>query len=273
MAAVRMGKAMRIRMAVTSMFQVKMGQPEHGHARGPQVEVVVTRLTPVKMAEKPVRAMPEDPQVGRRARGELHRRQRGVAHPPVGGGPAGHQEAEQHRDRPAQVQPVRQGVQPGERHVGRADLQGHDVVGQTAEGEGAGEQVQHQAAVHGEQLVVLLEAQRSELSGLVSWVRSNRAMIPARKNMMSDVHHVVHADQLVIGARHPLEQPGGPSWCSCSCSWTTGRSARTVMRPPSWSSVDVTRRRCDGRRRPGCCCGAQPRPELGRAAAPPRGRT
>ena len=28
---------------------------------------------------------------------------------------------------------------------------------------------------------------RNELSGLASWVRSNSAMIPARKNMMSDV--------------------------------------------------------------------------------------
>ena len=59
--------------------------------------------------------------------------------------------------RAAQVQPVGQGVEPGEGHVRGADLQGHDVVGQAAEGEGPGEQVQHQAAVHGEQLVVGLE--------------------------------------------------------------------------------------------------------------------
>ena len=88
---------------------------------------------------------------------------------------------------PLEVQPVRQGVQPGERHVGRADLQRQDVVGQPAEGEGSGEQVQHQAAVHGEQLVVLLEAEEASCSGEASCVRITSAMSPARKNMTSEV--------------------------------------------------------------------------------------
>ena len=112
------------------------------------------------MAENPVRAIPRIHRSGAEPGENCTDDSGRVGHPPVGGGAPGHEEAEQHRDRAAQVQPVRQGVEAGERHVGRAHLQRQDVVGQPAEGEGPGEQVQHQAAVHGEQRVVLLEAQQ-----------------------------------------------------------------------------------------------------------------
>ena len=110
---------------------------------------------------------------------------------------------------PLEVQPVRQGVQPGERHVGRTDLQRQDVVGQAAEGEGPGEQVQHQAAVHGEQRVVLLEAEERAVGG--GQLRpQHSAMSPGQEEHDERGHHVVHADQLVIGAGEPLEQARGP---------------------------------------------------------------
>ena len=134
--------------------------------------MVVTRLTPVKMAEKPVRAMARIHRSGPASGREGGLGQRGVSHPAEGGGAAGGQEAQHHRDRPAQVQPVRQGVQSGERHVRRPDLEGQDVVGQATEGEGPGEEVQHQAAVHGEQLVELLVGEPvppMPPCGLVSW--------------------------------------------------------------------------------------------------------
>jgi hypothetical protein len=65
------------------------------------------------------------------------------------------QEAGQ-QDQPAErEQVVAQQVQPRERHVGRPDLQRHQLVGEPDEHRG-GEQQQHDRAVHGEQLVVLL---------------------------------------------------------------------------------------------------------------------
>ena len=70
---------------------------------------------------------------------------------------------------------------------GRAHLERQDVVGQAAEGEGPGEEIQHQAAVHGEQRVVLLEARGTSCRGCASCVRNANAMSPARKNMTSDV--------------------------------------------------------------------------------------
>ena len=70
-----------------------------------------------------------------------------------GGEPADdHQAAEK-------IQPVGERIQPGERHIRCADLQRHHVV-REGEHDRRGEQQQHDRAVHGEQLVVLLGGQK-----------------------------------------------------------------------------------------------------------------
>jgi len=76
-------------------------------------------------------------------------------------------------------------VQPGEGDVGCADLQRHDVVGEAEHDRGRVEQ-QHDRAVHGEQLVVLLVAQE----------------LQARPGELG-------ADQQRQGAAHHEEREGG----------------------------------------------------------------
>ncbi len=170
--------------------------------------MVPHRLTPVKMAENPVSGDPHEPQVGPGPGRAGGARQRRVGHPAELRGAAGHEEAHHHGDGPAEVEPVAEGVQAGEGHVGRADLQRHDVVGQAAEGEGAGEEVQHQAAVHGEQRVELREAEQRR-------VRRGQLQPHEQRHDPRDVEdddrrdHVAEPDDLVVGRGQPLEDAGG----------------------------------------------------------------
>jgi hypothetical protein len=60
--------------------------------------------------------------------------------------------------RAEQVQPVGEGVEPGESDVGGADLQRHHEV-REAKDDGGGVEQQHDRAMHGEQLVVLLRGE------------------------------------------------------------------------------------------------------------------
>jgi hypothetical protein len=87
--------------------------------------------------------------------------QRLVGGPAEVRGSGGGEEAGHHEPAAEQVQPVGEGVEPGEGHVRRADLQRHDVVGEREQDRG-GEQQQHDRAVLGEQLVVLLLGEELE---------------------------------------------------------------------------------------------------------------
>ena len=90
---------------------------------------------------------------------------------------------------------------------GAPDLERHDVVGQAAEGEGPGEQVEHQAAVHGEQLVVGLEGdQRRGRVGQLGPDDQGHDAGDEEEHQRGD--HVALADHLVVGGGQPVEDPG-----------------------------------------------------------------
>ena len=118
-------------------------------------KIVVMKLTPPRMVPKPGERQAHDPHVGADA-GRVDRAgQRGVGVPAERRGAARGEEAGQ-QDQPAEREHVvAQQVEPRERHVGRADLQRQQLVREPDEQRG-GEQQQHERAVHGEQLVVLL---------------------------------------------------------------------------------------------------------------------
>ena len=81
--------------------------------------------------------------------------QRRVRIPAERGGAARREEAGEQDDAAEREQVVAQQVEPRERDVGRADLQRHQLVREPDEHRRR-EQQQHDRAVHGEQLVVLL---------------------------------------------------------------------------------------------------------------------
>ena len=106
---------------------------------------------------------------------------------------------------PAERQhPQRQGVDPRERHVGRADLERHDVVAEARQHRDD-EQEDHERGVHREDLVVglirhELQAGRGKLD---AHAEREQATDEEEQERVDDVHD---PDLLVIGRRHPVVQ-------------------------------------------------------------------
>ena len=151
-ALVSIGNAMSTSTLVTNMFQVKIGMRnivmpgahrEHG---GDDVHAG-------EHARQAGEHDGHDPEVGAVAGAAADLGQRRVRRPSEARGAVGREEAGEHREAAEQVEPVRQRVQPRERHVAGADVQRHEVVGQP-ERERPEEEEQHDAAVHREELVV-----------------------------------------------------------------------------------------------------------------------
>ena len=90
------------------------------------------------------------------------------------------------RDQAAEeIEPVAEGVESRETHVRRPDLQWHEVVGESEEHRGRVQQ-EHDRAVHGEQLVVLLVGQDC-IPGTVNSMRMSSAISPPIKKKANDV--------------------------------------------------------------------------------------
>ncbi len=133
-------------------------QPEHRHAGGAQAQDRGDHVDTTEDGAQTRHHQAHDPQVGSGARGVDVVAQWRVGEPAERRGAVRGQEARDHREAAEQEQPVRQRVQPREGDVRRADLQRHQQV-RVGERDRCREHQQHQRAVHGEQLVVLLVAE------------------------------------------------------------------------------------------------------------------
>ena len=80
--------------------------------------------------------------------------QRWIGGPSRTGRPARHEEAAEHGDAAEKIRPVTHHVDLGERHVGRADLQRHNVVPKPANHNRHDPEKDHDRAVHGPERVV-----------------------------------------------------------------------------------------------------------------------
>ena len=147
------GKAIRMSRLVTSMFQVKIGTRNITMPGARRREDRRHQVDGGEDAGEPGEGDADDPEVGARARRVDGFGQRRISEPSEVGRAARGEESRDHHQAAAEVEPVGQGVEPGKGHVRCADLQRHEVVGQP-EGEGPGEEEHHDAAVHGEELVV-----------------------------------------------------------------------------------------------------------------------
>jgi len=97
------------------------------------------------------------------------------------------------------------GVEAGERHVPRADHQGHEVVGE-AEHERHGDEEDHRRAVHGEDAVEGLR--RDEVVVRADQLDPHDGRFdPADHQEEQRVDDVEQADALVIDGGHPLLEP------------------------------------------------------------------
>ncbi len=183
------------------------GHPEHGHAGGAEVEDRGDQVDGREDCREPGQRQGEDPYVRTSAGGVDGVGQGRVGHPSEVRRPACREEPQQHRDGAAEIEPVGEGVEPGEGHVRRADLERNDVVGEPTKGEGPGEQVQHQAAMHREHLVVHVEAEQRVVRG-DELGADHHGHHPGQVEHDDRGHHVAHADDLVVGRGDPLEEAG-----------------------------------------------------------------
>ncbi len=144
-----------------------------------------------------------DPHVGTDTRRTDRVRQRGVGEPAEVGRTLRGEEAADGDQRAEEVQPVREHVQPRERHVGRADLQRHDPVREPCE-QRRREHQQHDRAVHRERLVELLV--RHDLRTRTGQLRAHEEREKAADAEEGERRDQVHrADRLVVSGGQPLD--------------------------------------------------------------------
>ena len=239
-------------------------QAEHGHAGGAHADDRGDEVDRTQDRAQTGHPQTHDPQVTAHARRAHGVGERGVGEPAEVSRALGGQEARGGDQAAEEEQPVAEHVQTRERHVGRADLQRHDDVGETEE-QWRREQQQHDRAVHGEELVVELvvddlRAGREQLG--TDQQRHDTADQEPRERR-DEVHL---ADQLVIGrGQHPdHELPEGlapallrgvgrggghspspsvssvsrPAWVRASSPPISGRSESlpSATRPATYSS-------------------------------------
>ena len=132
------------------------------------------------------------------------------------------EEAGERDEAAEQEEPEREGVEARERDVRRADLQRHDDIGEAREERG-GEHQQHDRAVHGEQLVVLLLRLDDLHPGLEQLEPDEQRHDAADAEEREGRDEVHVPDGLVVRRGDPLDERCAPShgWplgCRCASS-------------------------------------------------------
>ena len=143
----------------------------------------------------------EDPRVLPGVRRVQRARERRVA-PPAGLGRLEEQRRVEH-DPAEQQQPERQRVQPWERHVPRADHQGHEVVAEAGHHR-HDEQEDHRRAVQRQQLVVLLAGDQRVVRHRQLQPHDQR-LDPAEREEHERQDQVHDPDLLVVGGGDPVD--------------------------------------------------------------------
>ena len=102
-------------------------------------------------------------------------------------------------------EPETESVQARERHVARADLERHDIVGQAEEHRHRDEK-DHRRAMHGEDHVISVRMQKGVVRH--SQLQPNEQRFdPAEDEKRQPRHHVENADPLVIDRGEPRHLP------------------------------------------------------------------
>ncbi len=176
--------------------------PEHRHPGCAHADHGGDHVDPAEDGAQTGDGQAHDPQVAAGAGRVDGVGQRGVGGPAeVGGAARGDEPGRAHRGA-EQEQPEREGVQPRERHVGRADLQRQHQVGEAEHDRGRVEQ-QHDRAVHGEQLVELLVRQELQTGrGQLGAHQQRHQAADEEEDHAGDAVH--DADHLVIGGGDQL---------------------------------------------------------------------
>ena len=215
------------------MFQVKIGMRNMVMPGARIVMIVVMKFTAPRIVPNPLRARPTTQRFPPTPGENVVAGQRGVRQPTEGCSALRGEESGDGDEATEVEEPVGEGVQTRERHVGSADLQRHEHVRETREERGR-EHEQHDRAVHREQLVVLLFGlqQRTD-PGAKSCARmiERHHAAEAEVDERGDQVHV--PDRLVVGGGDPL-QDVSPLGCAVRSHSPRRRAGRRPRVGPRW---------------------------------------
>ena len=170
---------------------------EHRHSRRAKADDRRDHVDTAENGPQSRQRQPHDPHVRAHTRRTDSRTQRCVRSPSEVGCTSRGDEASRRDNRSEQVQPVAEGVQPRKCDVGRADLQWENEIGEAEHDRRRIEQ-QHDRAVHGEQLVVLLV--RQELHPRYCELAAHhQCHQPADKEEGKRGEQVHHSERLGVG--------------------------------------------------------------------------
>jgi hypothetical protein len=193
------------------------------------LKIVARKLIAPRIELVPIRVRP---QVCSGA-AELRPRQRRVLRPAGGSRSARGQEARRHQQAAQRQEPEREGIDPRERHVRRADLERDEVVPEARQ-DRDDEQEQHERGVHRERLVV--EGLVHELeAGLGQLEPDHQGEESAGHEEDHRVDQVHDPDLLVVGRG----QPGIQARPVCGRGGVEGRRGHPSVLPYWTVSVPV----------------------------------
>ncbi len=192
----------------------EQGHPEHRHAGSAQTDDRGDEVDCTQDRAETSQRETEDPQVTAQAGAVGHIRKWSVGEPAEGRRTLGCQEPGARDQTAEKVRPVGEHVEPWERHIWRADLDRHEGVGESGE-QRSREQQQHDRAVHGEQLVVLLGADHDLQAWGPQFGPDQQREQPTDHEEGERGDEVKVADHLVVGRRDPPDHglTGRPTTC------------------------------------------------------------
>ena len=179
--------------------------PEEGHPRRPHLEDGGDEVDRSEDRGGPDQEQADEPQVGPDAARVGPAAQGGVEGPALGGRTAEQVAGEDQQAAEGQ-EPEAEGVDAREGHVGRADLERHDVVREAGE-DRHHEQEDHDRAVHREGLVVGPLVEELEPRDRQLGAHQQR-QDPRGEEEEERVDDVQDPDLLVIDRRQPVHHPG-----------------------------------------------------------------
>ena len=192
-------------IAWASIDQQKRGRRAQPIPRARMLAIVTVMFSAPRIELDAGQVDEEDPRVGPVARDVGPRGERGVRRPARLRGTEEHRGVEHGSAR--EVEPIRQRVEPRERHVARPHLQRHEVV-REARPQRHDHEEDHRGAVHREHLVVDLRRQQ-RVAGLGELGAHQQRLDSAERHERERGDQVQHADPLVIGRRSPSRPSRG----------------------------------------------------------------
>ncbi len=197
------------------------GHAPHGHARCAHAENRGDEVDAAQNGAEALKRKSEQPQVSPDPRAEGRVVEWRVREPPKGRRALRGDEPGHRNQRAEQEEPERERIESGERHVRGPQLKRDQHVGESDE-QRCSEHQQHERAVHGEELVVLLLGLQNLQTGLEKFGANQQRHHAAYAEEHEGRDQIHVSDGLVVGRGEPADDHAafGARYCGYLCAAT-----------------------------------------------------